>query len=115
VATGFVTIDQVRAWELLAEAIKAANSATEFTGENEQLTFGLLATRSGIKSVNIRAADFALGGLVYALTEIDLIRTADLSKSFKNPAARATATLSMAQAVLNKKASTPPPQTVLNP
>jgi hypothetical protein len=103
VATAFVTVDQVRAWEILGEAIKAANSTGNFTGENDQLTFGLLMTRSGVKSMNIRAADFSLAGLFHVLAEIDLNRTADLAKSFKNPAPKATAVLSVAGAVLNKK------------
>ena len=82
---------------------QAANSSDSFTGENEQLTFGLLVTRTGVKSINIRAADFSLAGLFHALAEIELNRTADLAKSFKNPAPRATAILSVAGAVLNKK------------
>lgn len=109
VATSFVTIDQVRAWEMLGEAVKAANSADNFTGESEQLTFGLLMTRSGVKSINIRATDFSLPGLFHALAKIDLNRTADLAKSFKNPAPRATAILSVAGAVLNKKTPVSPP------
>jgi hypothetical protein len=109
VATSFVTVDQVRAWEMLGEAVKAANSADNFTGESEQLTFGLLMTRSGVKSIDIRATDFSLHGLFHALAEIDLNRTADLAKSFKNPAPRATAILSVAGAVLNKKTPVSPP------
>ena len=105
VATQFVTLDQVRAWELVNETVKAANSAENFTGENEQLSFGLLATRSGIKTINIRADDFTLAGLVRALAEVDLNRTLDVAKSFKNPAPRAATILTMAQTVLNKNAS----------
>lgn len=104
VATHFVTLDQVRAWELVGEAVKAANSVEKFTGENEQLSFALLVTRSGVKPINIRAEDFALAGLIRALTEADLPRTHDLAKSFKNLAARATAILTMAQTVLDKRA-----------
>jgi hypothetical protein len=110
VATGFVTIDQVRAWELLGEAVKAANSVETFTGENEQLTFGLLATRTGIKTMSVTAADFSLTGLINALTEVDLTRTTDLAKSFKNAAPRATAILAIAHAVLNTKTSGSPPK-----
>lgn len=110
VATGFVTIDQVRAWELLGEAVKAANSVESFTGENEQLTFGLLATRSGIKTTSVTAEDFSLIGLINAFTEVDLTRTADLAKSFKYAAPRATAVLAIANTVLNKKTSAPTPK-----
>lgn len=105
VATQFVALDQVRAWELVNEAAKAANSAEKFTGENEQLSFGLLVTRAGVKTINIRAEDFTLSSLIRALTEADLNRTLDLAKSFKNPEPRATIILTMAQTVLNKSAS----------
>lgn len=71
VATQLVTRDQVRAWELVGEAVKAANSVEKFTGENEQFSFGLLMTRSGLKMVNIRTEDFALSGLIRALAEAD--------------------------------------------
>ena len=103
VATGFVTVDEVRAWELLGEAVKAANSVEGFTGDNEQFSFGMLATRTGIKTMSLRADEFSLNGLIAKLTELDLTRTADVAKSFKNAAPRATATLAIARAVLNKK------------
>lgn len=105
VATQFVARDQVRAWELVGEAVKAANSAETFTGENEQLSFSLLVTRSGVKTVNIRAEDFVFAGLIRSLAEADLTRTVDIAKSFKNVAPRATAILTVAQTVLNKRAS----------
>jgi len=105
VATGFVSVDQVRAWELLGEAVKAANSVEKFTGENEQLTFGLLPTRSGIKPISVTAAEFSVTGLITALTQVDLNRTTDLAKSFKNAAPRANAILVIAHAVLDKNAN----------
>jgi hypothetical protein len=110
IATGFVTVDQVRAWELLSEAVKAANSVETFTGENQPLSFGLLPTRTGIKIMNVRGEDFSLTGLINTLTEVDLTRTADLAKSFKYAAPRANAILAIANAVLNKKASASPPK-----
>ena len=107
-ATGFVTVDQVRAWELLGEAVKAANSVEGFSGENENLSFGLLATRTGIRTMSISAEDFNLSGLIDALTAVDLNRTGDVAKSFKHAAPRATAILAMAHAVLNRRASALP-------
>jgi hypothetical protein len=76
-----------------------------FTGENEQLTFGLLPTRSGIKPVSVSATEFSLTGLITALTQVDLNRIADLAKSFKNAAPRANAILVIAHAVLDKNAN----------
>ena len=110
VATGFVTVDEVRAWELLGEAVKAANSVETFNGENEQLTFGLLATRTGIKTMSVSAVDFSLSGLISALTKLDLTRTTDVAKSFENPAPRANAILAIARALLKTTTSASPPK-----
>jgi hypothetical protein len=110
VATGFVTLDEVRAWELLGEAVKAANSVETFNGENEQLTFGLLATRTGIRTMSVSAVDFNLTGLISALTKVDLTRTTDVAKSFKNAAPRATAILAIARALLKTNTSASPPK-----
>lgn len=102
VATQFVTVDHVRAWEVLDEAVKAANSADKFTGENVQLNFSVLPTRSGIKISSVTANDFGLAGVIHLLAREDLYRSVDLAKSFKNDAARATAILAVASAVLEK-------------
>jgi hypothetical protein len=102
VATQFVTADHVRAWEVLDEAVKSANSADKFTGENVQLNFSILPTRSGIKIGSVTANDFGLVGVIHLLTREDLYRSIDLPKSFKNDAPRATAVLAVASAVLEK-------------
>ena len=107
VARGFVTLDQVRAWELLGEAVKAANSVETFTGDGD-LVLGVLATRTDIKMMTVKATDFSLTGLINTLAEVDLTRTSDLAKSFKNAGPRATAILAMAHAVLHAKPSASP-------
>lgn len=101
VATQFITADRVRAWEIMHEAVKAANSAENFTGENVQLTFPLW-TKSGPKFPSIGGEDFGLSGVLRSLTKDDLYRSIDLAKSFKNDAPRATAILAIANAVLGK-------------
>lgn len=100
VATQFVAADHVRAWEVLDEAVKSANSADTFTGENVQLNFSILPTRSGIKISSVTANDFGLSGVIHSLTREDLYRSVDLAKSFKNDAPRAAAILAVASAVL---------------
>jgi hypothetical protein len=101
VARQFVTADRVRAWEITDEAVKAANSAENFTGENVQLTFPLW-TKSGPKFPSIGGEDFGVSGVVRSLTKDDLYRSIDLAKSFKNDAPRANAILAVASAVLEK-------------
>jgi hypothetical protein len=102
VATQFLTADRVRAWEIIGEAVKAANSGEKFTGENLQLTLSLLPMRGGIKVVKVSAEGFELAGVFRLLTKDDFYRSIDLAKSFKNEAPRATAILTVARTVLEK-------------
>jgi hypothetical protein len=103
VARQFVAADRVRVWEILDEAVKAANLTENFTGENIQLTFPLW-TKAGPKFPSIGGEDFSLSGVLGALTKDDLYRSIDLAKSFKNDAPRATAILAIARAMLAKDA-----------
>jgi hypothetical protein len=101
VAQEYVTADSVRAWEIMAEAVKAANSIEKFTGENVQLHFPIM-TKGGLKTTDIGGKDFGLSRVIRSLTKEDLYRSVGLAKSFKNDAPRAAATLALANAVLEK-------------
>jgi hypothetical protein len=101
VATQFLTFDQVRAWEIMGEAVKAANAVEEFSGEDLRLNFAL-ATASGLKFIEINGPEFSLARVVRLLSREDLIRANDLAKSFKNDAPRAVAILGIAAAALEK-------------
>jgi hypothetical protein len=103
VATQFVIADHVRAWEIMSEAVEAANSSEGFTGEDMQLRFPI-ATRDGIKISSIGGEEFALAGVLRLLAKDDLYRSIDLAKSFKNVAPRANATLAIASTILDKNA-----------
>jgi hypothetical protein len=106
VATQFFPSEHVRGWEIMGEAVKAANAVEEFSGEDVELRFGL-ATTSGLKFIEISGADFSLTSLVRILAREDLIRAIDLAKSFKNDAPRAVAILGIAGAVLEKSKRKP--------
>lgn len=101
VATQLVTADRARAWEIMGEAIKSANSADEFTGDAVQFTFPLM-TKSGLRIISLGAEDFSLSGLLRLLTKEDSYRALDLAKTFKNQAPRAIATLAIASALLER-------------
>ena len=105
VATHFAPTDHVRAWEILGEAVKAANSSDKFSGDKTSLTFSLLPTRSGLNITSVSAEDFSLSGVLGSLTKDDLYRAIDLARSLKNDAPRAVAILSVAGAVLNGNVS----------
>ena len=101
VAMQFLTSNQVRAWEIMGEAVKAANAVEEFSGEDEGLRFAL-ATASGLKFIEISGADFSLARMVRLLTREDLIRANALAKNLRNPAPRAVAILGIAAAALQQ-------------
>lgn len=96
-----VTADRIRAWEMMGEVVKAGNSTEMFTGENAQIFFPM-NTNNGFKLTRIGGPDFSLAKVFRLLTQDDLYRSINLAKSFKNSGPRATATLAIASAVLEK-------------
>ncbi|HET6668643.1 MAG TPA: hypothetical protein VFH15_00295 [Pyrinomonadaceae bacterium] len=107
VATGLVPADRVRAWETMDEAIKAANSAAGFTGEDSQVG-ARLQTRMMVMMTNASAEDFDLLGAFKALAREDLLRSVQLAKSLTGESPRAVATLAIARSVLEKPAGGSP-------
>ena len=103
VATQFVTADPVHAWEILNEAVKAANSAEQFNGEDTHIN-AQLWTKEGIKIRSVNVADFGLRAVLRLLAKDELERSLDLAKAFKNEKPRATAILSIVDTVLEKPA-----------
>ena len=103
VATVFFTVDRVRAWEIMGEAMKAANNSEKFNGENVELHFPF-ATKSGLRITSVGGADFGVSGVLRSLASDDLYRSIDLAKGFKNDAPRAVALLAIAGSLLQKVA-----------
>jgi hypothetical protein len=101
VATQFVGADRIRGWEMMSEVVKAANSTETFTGDNAQIFFPMNTNRA-FKLTAVGGKDFSLSGVFKALTRDDFYRSINLAKSFKNSGPRATATLAIASAVLEK-------------
>lgn len=109
VATGLVSADRVRAWETIDEAIKAANSAEGFTGEDSQVG-ARLQTKMMVMMTNASADDFDLLGAFKALARDDLLRAVQLAKSLTGESPRAIATLAIARSVLEKPTAGSPGQ-----
>jgi hypothetical protein len=101
VATMFWKVDRVRAWEIMGEAVKAANNSEKFNGESVELHFPF-AAKSGLRITSVGGADFGLSGVLRSLAADDLYRSIDLAKGFKNDAPRAVAVLAIAGALLQK-------------
>jgi hypothetical protein len=101
VATGLIQADRVRAWETISEAVKAANSAEGFTGDDSRVG-AQVQTRSMAMATSASAEDFNLFGAFRALARDDFLRSVETAKSFTGEAPRATATLAVARSVLEK-------------
>lgn len=102
VAAGLEGIDRVRAWETLAEVVKAANSAEDFTGEDSRIS-ARLQTKFMVVVTNGTAEDFDLLAVFRHLARADLLRAIQIAKTFTGEAPRAVATLAIARSVLEKR------------
>jgi hypothetical protein len=65
-------------------------------------------TTSGVKLKSIGGEDFSLSGVFQSIAEDELDRSSGLAKTFRNDAARATATLAIASAILKKQVAKNP-------
>jgi hypothetical protein len=100
IANQLVTVDRVRAWEIMGEVVKEANRVEDFNGENT-VTFPLM-TGSGVRFLRIGGENFSLTSVFRALAKDDLYRAVDLAKSLKYEAPRATVTLAIASSILKQ-------------
>ena len=101
VATQFLSVDNLRSWEVAAEGIKAANAAEEFSGEAHGMRIALI-TSSGLKLIELDISTLSLSALLSSLAEEDLIRANDLARSFEYEAPRAVSILAVATAAMPK-------------
>jgi hypothetical protein len=99
-----IRADRIRAWEIMSEVVKAANTSEEYKGDD--LLHYPLMTRSGMKVINIGGENFKLSKVFEVLAKDDLYRAIELVKSFKYDPPRASATLTIASTILKKKPAT---------
>ncbi len=104
VANEMLTADRARAWEILVEAVKAANSTEDFAGDDSATPKrSMLVTKSGTRFIKLPAEDFSLSRVLRSLAQDDLERSVELAKGFKYEATRASATLAIARAIFDQK------------
>ncbi|HEX8474571.1 MAG TPA: hypothetical protein VF666_11100 [Pyrinomonadaceae bacterium] len=102
IATRLAPLDIARTWEIMSEAVKAANSLQEFTGEDAFLMVRVQSKNS--TTISSSSVDsFDLNGIFTTLGKADLARAVELAKSFTAESPRAVATLSVARSVLDTK------------
>ena len=103
IVTQFQKVDSARAWEMMGEVIKAANSLSGFSGEDGELTMRVEFKSGGAMTNNFNVDSFDLTDLFTSLAKEDFNRAADLPKGFTGESPRAVAILAVARTVLIKK------------
>jgi hypothetical protein len=105
VANVLKSIDPARAWDATFDAVKAANSAEGFTGEDGELALRFQSKgQSSVFSNNV--PDFDVEGIFRDLATRDYERAVELARGFQGEGPRAVATIAIARAVLEPKTAT---------
>lgn len=102
VATRYEKLDRARAWEVMNEVVKAANSAPAFTGEDGEMTVRFKSKRGGWMT-SFDVPEFNLSGVFSALAAEDMNRAVQLTDGFTNEGARVSAVIAVARSALVKK------------
>jgi hypothetical protein len=102
VTNALFLIDRKSAWQVIDDAIRSANSAEDFNGEDGQLTFRMIT--KGMRSINQSSApDFDVTGIFDLFAREDYEKAVELARGFQHAAPRASATIVIARSVLEEK------------
>ena len=100
VANALTLVDAPRVWDATFDAVKAANSAEGFTGEDGELV--LRFQSKGHASIrNKYVAEFDLDGIFRDLAVQDYDRAVELARGFQAEGPRAVATIAIAEQYYN--------------
>lgn len=100
IANAYFALDRNRSWELVTEAVKAANSVAGFSGEDSRMILQLRTPY--ITSIRTNSIEnFDLPAMFRSLTKDDYHRAEGLARNFEADAPRATALISVARALLS--------------
>jgi hypothetical protein len=109
IATQFVSLDRARAWDVMADVVKAANAAKTYTGEDGRLDTRL-ETKNMTMMSSFSAGSFDLEGIFSKLATDNLQRSIDLARGFEGESPRAAATLAIVHSILDNKDEKKRPQ-----
>ena len=107
VANALKVVDAPRVWDATFDAVKAANSAEGFTGEDGLMVLKF-QSKGGSSVHTSDIPEFDLEGIFGQLANQDYERAVELARGFQGEGPRAVATIAIARAVLEpkKKAAT---------
>ena len=104
-ANALKVVDVTRVWDATFDAVKAANSAEKFTGEDGMMVLKFQSKNSN--SVNTgNIPEFDLEGIFRDLANYDYERAVELARGFEREGPRAVATIAIARGVLTPKKQT---------
>ena len=110
IACALRLVEPSRTWDSVFEAVKAANSADGFTGEDGNLNI-VFQTKGFSSASDMQEPDFDIKGIFGLLAQDDYDRAVELASGFQGEAPRAAAVIAIARSVLNEKsAPVPTPQ-----
>jgi hypothetical protein len=99
VANALKVVDVSRVWDATFDAVKAANSAEGFTGEDGQMILKFESpNQSSVNNSGI--PEFDLEGIFRDLANYDYERAVELARGFEREGPRAVATIAIARAIL---------------
>ena len=102
-ANAMFVVNRSSVWDTTNEAIKNANSAPDFTGEDGELEFRF-ATKAGPSYGSYEEVpDFDLEGIFRNLADFDYDRAVQLARGLNRDAPRSLATIAIARSVLESK------------
>jgi len=102
VANALKVLDASRVWDATFDAVKAANSAEGFTGEDGELVLRFQSKgQASIRNKSI--PEFDLDGIFRDLAVQDYDRAVELARGFQAEGPRAVATIAIARAILQPK------------
>ena len=102
VANALKVVAPERVWDATFDAVKAANSAEGFTGEDGELVMKFQS--KGQSSVHTNdVPEFDLEGIFRDLATRDYDRAVELARGFQREGPRAVATIAIARAILETK------------
>jgi hypothetical protein len=104
VANALNVIAPTRVWEAVFDAVKAANSAENFKGEDGVLTLTVTSNSLVLKKSDI-VSDFDIKGIFQVIANNDFDRAIQLARGFREESPRANATIAICESVLNGKES----------
>jgi hypothetical protein len=102
VANALKVVAPERVWDATFDAVKAANSAEGFTGEDGRIVMKFES--KGQRSINTSSvSEFDLDGIFRDLAMRDYDRAVELARGFQGEGPRAVATIAIARAILEPK------------